>query len=128
MVVKVDTVGICGSDVHLTQGLFPGEPPRILGHEFSGVIVETGPEVDESIRGRGVVAIPTWVCGDCAGCRAGMRNICADPLRTFGLAEYAVMPEYNALQIPPGPRSPDSGANGTVSVLPVGPRNVRDAA
>ena len=102
VVVKVDTVGICGSDVHLIQGLFPGEPPRILGHEFSGVIVETGPGVDESIRGRGVVAIPTWVCGDCAGCRAGMRNICVDPLRTFGLAEYAVMPEYNALQIPPG--------------------------
>ena len=64
--------------------------------------METGPGVDESIRGRRVVAIPTWVCGDCAGCRAGMRNICVDPLRTFGLAEYAVMPEYNALQIPPG--------------------------
>ena len=102
VVVKVDTVGICGSDVHLTQGLFPGEPPRILGHEFSGVIVETGPGVDESIRGRGVVAIPTWVCGDCAGCNAGMRNICEDPLRTFGLAEYAVMPEHNALEVPAG--------------------------
>ena len=102
VVVKVDTVGICGSDVHLIQGLFPGEPPRVLGHEFSGVIVETGPGVDESIRGRGVVAIPTWVCGDCAGCRAGLRNVCVDPLRAFGMAEYAVMPEYNALEVPAG--------------------------
>ena len=102
VVVKVDNVGICGSDVHLTQGLFPGEPPRVLGHEFSGVIVETGPGVDESIRGRRVVAIPTWVCGDCAGCRAGLRNVCVDPLRAFGMAEYAVMPEYNALEVPAG--------------------------
>ena len=102
VVVKVDTVGICGSDVHLTQGLFPGEPPRILGHEFSGVIVETGPGVNESARGRGVVVIPTWVCSDCAGCRAGMRNVCEAPLRAFGLAEYAVMPLYNALEVPAG--------------------------
>ena len=100
VVVKVDTVGICGSEVHMTQGLFPGEPPRILGHEFSGVVVETGAGIDSSVRGRGVVAIPTWVCGDCAGCWAGMRNICEAPLRTFGLAEYAVMPEYNALEVP----------------------------
>ena len=102
VVVKVDTVGVCGSDVHLTQGLFPGEPPRVLGHEFSGVVVETGTGIDSSVQGRGVVVIPTWVCGDCAGCRVGMRNICEAPLRAFGLAEYAVMPEYNALHIPAG--------------------------
>lgn len=102
VVVKVDTVGVCGSDVHLTQGLFPGEPPRVLGHEFSGVVVETGTGIDSSVQGRGVVVIPTWVCGDCAGCRVGMRNICEAPLRAFGLAEYAVMPEYNALEVPPG--------------------------
>ena len=54
VVIKVDTVGICGSDVHLTQGLFPGEPPRVLGHEFSGEIVETGPDpaLDGVVRWR----------------------------------------------------------------------------
>ncbi len=39
VMIKVDTVGICGSDVHLAHGLFPGEPLRVLGHEFSEVVV-----------------------------------------------------------------------------------------
>ena len=42
VVVKVDTTGICGTDVHVTQGLFPKDPPQILGHECSGTIVEVG--------------------------------------------------------------------------------------
>ena len=36
VVVKIDTVGVCGTDVHITQGLFPATPPAVLGHEFSG--------------------------------------------------------------------------------------------
>ena len=43
VVVKVDTVGVCGTDVHITQGLFPATPPQILGHEFSGTVVAAGP-------------------------------------------------------------------------------------
>ena len=42
VVVKVDTIGVCGTDVHITQGLFPSTPPKVLGHEGSGVIVDVG--------------------------------------------------------------------------------------
>ena len=38
--IKIDTVGICGTDVHITQGLFPATPPQVLGHEASGIISE----------------------------------------------------------------------------------------
>ena len=42
VVVKIDTTGICGTDVHITQGLFPQEAPKILGHESAGIIVDVG--------------------------------------------------------------------------------------
>ena len=38
VVVKIDTTGVCGTDVHVTQGLFPKDPPQILGHESSGTM------------------------------------------------------------------------------------------
>ncbi len=100
VLVKVDTVGICGSEVHMTQGLFPGEPPWVMGHEFTGVIVDTGPGIDQSIRGNGIAAIPTWTCGNCPGCRAGLRQSCKNAKRAHGMAEYAVMPAGNAIPIP----------------------------
>ena len=45
VLVKVKRVGLCGTDVHITQGLFPSIPPKILGHEFSGDIVDVGKNV-----------------------------------------------------------------------------------
>ena len=48
VLVRVEKVGLCGTDVHITQGLFPATPPKILGHEFSGVIVDVGSKVDTS--------------------------------------------------------------------------------
>ena len=48
VLVKVQRVGLCGTDVHITQGLFPSTPPKILGHEFSGDIVDVGKNVDKT--------------------------------------------------------------------------------
>ena len=48
VLVKVKRVGLCGTDVHITQGLFPSTPPKILGHEFSGDIVDVGKNVDKT--------------------------------------------------------------------------------
>ena len=50
VVVKMDTTGICGTDVHATQGLFPWYPPQIMGHEGSGIIMEVGEGVDKRPR------------------------------------------------------------------------------
>ena len=55
VVVKIDTIGVCGTDVHITQGLFPSTPPKVLGHEASGVITADGDDVDQSRIGERVV-------------------------------------------------------------------------
>ena len=48
VVVEVHTAGICGTDVHATQGLFPYKPPLVLGHEYTGVIAEVGAGVNRT--------------------------------------------------------------------------------
>ncbi|MYA59924.1 MAG: alcohol dehydrogenase catalytic domain-containing protein, partial [Chloroflexi bacterium] len=54
VLVEIDTTGICGTDVHVTQGLFPKDPPQILGHESSGVIVDVGKGVPKDRIGQRV--------------------------------------------------------------------------
>ena len=68
VVVKVDTVGVCGTDVHITQGLFPKSPPLILGHEGSGTLVEVGKKIDKSRLGQRVVMNTTSHCNNCFSC------------------------------------------------------------
>ena len=58
-IVKVDSAGVCGTDVHVTQGLFTEwDPPTVLGHEFSGVIVEIGEGVPRGRIGEKVACLP----------------------------------------------------------------------
>jgi S-(hydroxymethyl)glutathione dehydrogenase/alcohol dehydrogenase len=48
IILRVTTTALCGSDLHLYHGTVPGmEPGQTLGHEFMGIIEETGPEVHE---------------------------------------------------------------------------------
>ncbi len=99
--------GICGSDLHSYQGKHPlVHPPIVLGHEFSGTVVEVGPEVDPKWRGRMVTAIPSLACGTCYACRRGQEHIC-HRLRVIGnvgaagaLAEELVVPMQNVLALP----------------------------
>ncbi|MGE5262029.1 MAG: zinc-dependent alcohol dehydrogenase [Acidobacteriota bacterium] len=77
VVVKVQAVGICGSDVHGFKGTTGRrKPPIVMGHEFSGVITDAGEEVKEFNIGDRVIAMPLLTCGYCDACRAGMPNIC----------------------------------------------------
>ena len=46
VLVAVHTAGICGSDVHAIQGLFPLTPPRVMGHEYSGTVLDVGKGVE----------------------------------------------------------------------------------
>ena len=69
VVVKMDTTGICGTDVHATQGLFPWYPPQILGHEGSGVIVEVGEGVAKDRIGQRVAVNRKAQCYECWSCR-----------------------------------------------------------
>jgi threonine dehydrogenase-like Zn-dependent dehydrogenase len=76
-IVKITTTAICGSDLHLYNGFVPTmEKGDILGHEFMGEVVETGPEVRELKGGdRVVVAFPIS-CGNCFFCRKELFSLC----------------------------------------------------
>lgn len=68
--VQVDLTGICGSDLHVYRGEIPGLlPGTVLGHEFVGTVVETGPGVDRVEPGQRVVGAFHAACGGCRACR-----------------------------------------------------------
>jgi threonine dehydrogenase-like Zn-dependent dehydrogenase len=76
-IVKITTTAICGSDLHLYNGFVPTmEKGDILGHEFMGEVVETGPAVRNLKEGdRVVVAFPIS-CGNCFFCRKELFSLC----------------------------------------------------
>lgn len=82
VLVRVESVGICGSDVHYYKhgkiGPFVVEKPLILGHELSGVISEVGSAVDSKRIGERVAVEPQRACGKCEQCIAGRYNLCPD--------------------------------------------------
>jgi threonine dehydrogenase-like Zn-dependent dehydrogenase len=76
-IVKVSSTAICGSDLHLYNGLIPTmERGDILGHEFMGEIVEVGPGVRERKVGDRVVVPFTIACGKCNMCRRELFSCC----------------------------------------------------
>lgn len=79
VLIEVKGAGICGTDLHIFHDEFPYWPPVILGHEFSGIIVEKGKGVKGWEIGDRVVGEPhTLACGVCWLCRTGNRQICPD--------------------------------------------------
>jgi threonine dehydrogenase-like Zn-dependent dehydrogenase len=89
-IVKVTATAICGSDLHLLDGYVPTmQKGDVLGHEFMGEVVETGPDVDSSklrVGDRVVIPFPI-ACGACAACRAEMFSLCENTNPNAGLAE-----------------------------------------
>lgn len=117
--IRVHWCGICGSDLHeylagpISTPL-PGNPhplskdsiPVILGHEFSGEVVEVGNGVEGISTGDRVAIEPVYRCGKCSACRRGEYNLCKY-LGFFGIsgggggfAEYAVVPAYMTHRLP----------------------------
>lgn len=88
-IVKVTSTAICGSDLHLFNGLMPTmEEGDILGHEFMGEVMEVGDGVDNLQPGDRVVVPFTISCGSCFFCEKGLYSLCdnsnpnADKART----------------------------------------------
>jgi threonine dehydrogenase-like Zn-dependent dehydrogenase len=102
VLVAVHTAGICGSDVHATQGLFPLTPPRVLGHEYSGVVVGVGRGVSRRLLDRPVACEPNYGCGSCDACRAERISQCTRATRVGGFAERVVLPTANVHALPDG--------------------------
>ena len=77
VLIKVKTVGVCGSDLHLFRGTHAfRKPPAILGHEIAGDVVEIGKNVKTVSIGDRVTVEPQYGCGDCEFCRQGLVNLC----------------------------------------------------
>ena len=110
LLIKVEYCGICGSDLHATEaGALVVPDGQILGHEFTGTVVEVGAEAggDWSV-GDHVTAVPVNACADCGHqCRLGMGIHCPNNIITgFGApgayAEYIRVDAGNVLRLPQG--------------------------
>lgn len=101
VLLKVDAVGICGSDMHAFHGHDARRiAPLILGHEASGTVV------GGSSDGRRVVVNPLVTCGTCRACLSGRSNLCAQreiismAPRQGAFAEFLRIPERNLVPVP----------------------------
>lgn len=104
--IAIEACGICGSDIHVRHDSFPYWPPVILGHEFTGTVVEVGPECRMAKVGDRVVAEPhTRACGSCYLCRTGNIQICPEKRSPGwgidgGMAKFIAYPERLLHKIP----------------------------
>ncbi|NVK32392.1 MAG: alcohol dehydrogenase catalytic domain-containing protein [Gammaproteobacteria bacterium] len=99
--IRVDSVGICGSDMHAYLGHDERRPaPLILGHEVAGTVI--GGDWD----GKRVTVNPLVTCGSCEYCTQGRDNLCTTrqiismPPREGGFAELLAMPMQNLVEVP----------------------------
>jgi L-iditol 2-dehydrogenase len=109
--VKLEYVGICGSDLHYFEHGKIGEgnpvkPPFVLGHEPGGVVAKTGKAVKTLKPGDRVALEPGKTCGHCEFCRTGRYNLCpevvffATPPVDGVFSEYATHPEALCFKLP----------------------------
>ena len=101
VLVRIDAVGICGSDMHAYHGFDTRRPaPLILGHEAAGRVL-TGP-----LTGRRVAINPLRTCGTCDDCLDGRVQLCPQrqvmslPQWPGSFAEMVRVPEANLVEIP----------------------------
>jgi L-iditol 2-dehydrogenase len=113
VLLRIERVGVCGSDVHYYRDGRIGEQvliyPATVGHECAGTVIEAGAEVAHLRPGDRVAVDPAMVCGTCDQCRLGRPNTCRHlqfmgaPGEALGaVAEYRVVPAANCFPIPAG--------------------------
>ena len=109
VLIKVRRAAVCGTDIHIYQwddwarNTIP--VPLVIGHEFSGEIVECGSEVRGLVPGDRVSAEGHITCGVCRNCRAGRRHLCRNTVgvgvsRAGAFAEYIAVPAFNVFKLP----------------------------
>ncbi|WP_413526757.1 galactitol-1-phosphate 5-dehydrogenase [Marinilactibacillus psychrotolerans] len=102
--VKVMAAGICGSDTHKMRTKWKYGFPAVMGHEFSGEVIEIGSKVTKFSIGERVVGIPLLPCYECEYCLSGEYSLCEN-YKMIGshfygaFAEKVVVPEKNLLNI-----------------------------
>ena len=105
--IQVKYCGICGTDIHIFHGdggCCDVTPPRVPGHEFSGVVAEVGAGVKTVKVGDRVTGDPNDMCGECYFCKNGMQHFCKNNIGIGttvdgGFAEYVIMREKQAYKV-----------------------------
>ena len=113
LLIRVHRVGICGTDVEMLRGTMPyfklgwTAYPVILGHEWSGTVVEVGRAVSAFVVGDRVTGDVSLGCGQCVNCMRGLYNLCVTK-QEVGLcrgkegafAQYLTMPARHCYRLP----------------------------
>lgn len=102
VLLRVTCCGICGSDLHMTrEPMLGAKPGAVLGHEFSGEVVELGRAARGLRVGDRVAVAPVRGCGSCGSCLAGEPAWCAQMmLQGGGYAQLAVVKDRQCLLLP----------------------------
>jgi propanol-preferring alcohol dehydrogenase len=108
ILVRINAAGVCGTELHIVDGMIKPDPyPMTLGHEGAGVIETAGPGTKME-PGTRVAIYNKLFCGACAQCLRGRTNLCDREPDQLGFnrdgtdAEYALIPERNAVPLPEG--------------------------
>src|SRR5688572_6387164 len=108
VLVKIQAAGVCGTDLHILDGMIKPDPyPMTLGHEAAGTVERAGEDVSLPV-GTSVAIYNKLFCGRCEQCLSGRTNICDNEPEQLGFnrdggdADYVVVPEENAVAIPTG--------------------------
>jgi L-iditol 2-dehydrogenase len=106
VIISVEACGICGTDLHIFAGEYPVNPPVILGHEFTGTIVDVASDVTSVQLGQRVTSLVYFTtCGHCQFCQTGQWNLCAKR-KSVGsgvngaFARYILVPAKNVRLLP----------------------------
>lgn len=109
VLIAVTKTSICGTDLHIVEwDEWAGRTiptPMVIGHEFTGTVVEIGSEVDRISVGQRVAGEGHITCGVCRNCRAGRRHFCRNMVgvgidRVGAFAELISIPAFNAYPVP----------------------------
>lgn len=101
VIIRITSGGICGSDIGIWNGTNSlATYPRLIGHEFGGIVEEVGSKVTSIKVGDKVAVDPVVSCGHCYACKIGRHNVCSTlevmgVHRDGGFAQYVVADEEN---------------------------------
>lgn len=109
LVLRNQVCGVCGTDVHIYHeepGSADVNPPVVLGHEYSGEVVEVGKGVTGFAVGDHVTVDPNIYCGHCSYCQNGKKQLCPSMeaigvTRDGGFAQYSRIPASQAFKLEP---------------------------
>lgn len=99
VIIRITSGGICGSDIGIYNGTNSlATYPRIIGHEFGGIVTQTGKKVIKVKTGDKVAVDPVVSCGSCYACKIGRYNVCSSlevrgVHRDGGFSEYVKVDE-----------------------------------